>query len=110
MPNIMMLGFPPEEYEQKKPIVDAAMQDLGLGSDAVTTWFARYDYINRSGCLVTSCDGQRTNMPYIVVRSTSGLVEINSIIAALKARNIGVDCEKQPLPEDGFIEAKDMRG
>ncbi|MBT6690914.1 hypothetical protein HOB10_01095 [Candidatus Parcubacteria bacterium] len=109
MPNIMMIGFDGSEYEEKKAIIDATMQKLGLGDDAVTTHFGRNNVDSRIGCLVTSCCGQRINSPYIVVRSTGGMKEIDMIIAALKANNIGVDCEKQSLPENGFIEANDMR-
>ena len=54
MPNIMMIGFNIQAYEEKKRIIDTAMQDLGLGDDAVTTYIARYDPESSIGCLVTS--------------------------------------------------------
>lgn len=99
MPNIMMFGFELNEYKRTKSLIDKTMQELGLGNDAVTTHILSE---------VESCDGKCTCMPYVRVCSTGGKEEINMIIKALRKNNIRVDCEKLPLPEDGFIAAKDM--
>lgn len=100
MPNIMMFGFTEDQYQKKKKIINQTMQELYLGNDAVTT---------RVVSEVESCDSKQTQMPYIVVRSTGGLEEINKIVEALKTKKIGVDCEKEPLPPGGFIPAKEMQ-
>lgn len=103
MPNIHVIGFTRSEYEERlKPLIDRVMQDLGLGSDAITTFWPSTD------CQAESCDGARKPMPYIVVRADT-LEAVNQIVDALKAADIMVDCEKSVLPENGFISAKDMR-
>ena len=97
MPNIHMIGFMPSEYRRLKEIVDQTMQGLGLGDDAVRTYVE---------ALVRSCDGKHNPMPYIAVTSTKK-EEIDTIIGALQAAGIKVDCEKGPVIID-FVEGKDM--
>jgi hypothetical protein len=100
MPNIQMFGFTRREYRKKKAIIDEVMWSLHLASEAVTT---------RIHSDVRSCDKKNKRMPYIVVRSTGGMKEINQIVSALKNLGFGVDCEKEPLPSNGFIPADQMR-
>ena len=97
MPNIHVYTDS-TTYEELKPKIDQVMQELGLGDDAVTTphWHP-----------AESCDGKRTPMPYIVVSSTNEQ-EITVIIVALKKANLRLDCERLPLPENGFIPAEKM--
>lgn len=103
MPNIMMFGFTDSDYRQKKNIIDKTMQELGLGNDAITTYF------KNESCKAETCDGKRQYAPYIRVCSTGGQEEIDKIINALKKQNICVDCEKLILPSDGFLTAKQMQ-
>lgn len=52
MPNIMMFGFEDFDYLEMKKKINRAMEKLGLGADAVTT------FVRRSQ--VQSCDGKCT--------------------------------------------------
>ncbi len=98
MPNIMMFGFSPEQYRVKKKIIDAVMQKLGLGDDAVTTWI--------KDSLVISCDGQHKSMPYIRICCTDA-GQGDYIRQCLQAANLDLDCEQLPIRR--FFEAKTMR-
>ena len=97
MPNIHMVGFEASEYRRLKDIIDQAMQILGLGNDAVTTYVQ---------ALVSFCDGKNTPAPYISISSTKPeeLLDIKEILQAL---DIGVDCEICPILLN-FEEAGDM--
>ncbi len=87
MPNIHVIGFTRSEYEERlKPLVDRVMQALGLGDDAITTFWPSTD------CQAESCDGAHKPKPYISVWSYD-IDEIRGIIEALRDANIGVDCE-----------------
>ena len=100
MPNIWMIGFEVMEYHRAKALIDQAMQSIDLGGEAVTT------YLGES--LVTSCDGKKTKMPYLIVSTTGGDEEMRQIVDALRAQDLRVDCEKHPLPSDGFIDKEHM--
>ena len=102
MPNIMMFGFEDgiASSQIARQIIFPAMRELGLADDAMVT------YIQSA---VVTCDGKEEAAPYIRICSTNGMDELLKIAAALKERDINVDCELLLLPSDGFIEAKDMR-
>jgi hypothetical protein len=94
-----MYGFNRREYKKTKKLIDTALQLLDLGDDAVTT---------RINSDVRSCDGNNKRMPYVVVRSTGGIEEVEKIVHELIIMKIRVDCEKEPLIKDGFVPAKKM--
>lgn len=97
----MVFGVSKVDFNTRvQPLIDGALQRIGLGDDAVTTWVESR---------VFSCDGHNREMPYVRVCSTGGLEEIDRIVQALKESNLGMDCEKFPLPPDGFIPADQMK-
>ena len=96
MPNIQMVGYSQEAYSSLKLRIDAVMQSMGLGGDAVTTWIP---------ALVETCDGERTPLPYLRVCSTNP-EQIGKIINAFKLADIKEDCEGCLLT--GFIPAAEM--
>jgi len=73
------------------------MQKIGLGADAITSIM---------GMKAESCDGKKTKMPYILVRS-SDYSEIPRILKGLREANIGVDTEWELI--GGFIDAERMK-
>jgi len=101
MPNIMVFGVSLEDFNTSvKPLIDGALQNIGLGGDAVATW---------QESRVFSCDGHNREMPYVRVCSTGGSEEIDRIVQALNQSDLCMDCEKFPLPPDGFIPADQMK-
>ena len=97
MPNIHLCGFPSGEANVLKNEIDALMQDLGLGDDAVTTIWE---------VTVQSCDGKRTPRPYVAI-SSSSLTQMGAILGIFKKAQLGVDVECVTIDE--FIPACDMK-
>lgn len=96
MPNIMICGFDHSRAEELKACIDAQMQALGLGGDAITSIVET---------VAEMCDGYRTSSPYLRICSTD-TEEIKKIIRALQIIGCGVDVEWLVL--DGFISGIDM--
>lgn len=99
MPNIHLF-VDQRAYHHLLPLIEAVMTALGLQDDAVVTWHGAIS-------VPVSCDGKRTPMPYIEVSSTNP-EEIERIISELQSANVNIDCEKRPIPVDGFIPASRM--
>jgi len=80
-----------------KRLVDATVQGLDLGADAVTSIHSM---------VVESCNKERTLSPYLHVCSTSR-EEVKKIVAGLKTAQVHVDVEFSVI--DGFIPAQAMQ-
>jgi len=93
MPNIHFLGFSREEYEEFKPKVDASLKQIMLGNEAVTSF--------HPSVIIESCDGTRTNMPYLHIFS-SDEAHIDKIKAVIIANQLFFDIESST---GDFIEA-----
>ncbi len=96
MPNIMICGFTPKGADEIRSRVDRAMQNIGLGDDAITS------IINME---TKSCNRARSPMPYVRIYTTDK-GEIQRIIGAFKDLRIKVDIEWLVL--NGFISADEM--
>ena len=97
MPNIHICGFTPEGAREMKELVDATVQGLDLGADAVTSIHSM---------VVESCDKERTLSPYLHVYATDR-DEVKKIVAGLKTAKVHVDVEFSVI--DGFIPARAMQ-
>lgn len=80
-----------EEAFEMRDRIDKVMQDIGLGGNAITTIYPT---------IATSCDGEKTRMPYLRISNTKP-EETTRIIDKLKEAEIITDIETLTLT--GFI-------
>lgn len=97
MPNIEVHGLGEEAYETAKILIDKALSAIDLADDAVTTFVSSK---------VHSCDGKKTDMPFLRICSTDPL-DFNRIKDAFLSEEFYIDCEFLSLAK--FISAEEMR-
>lgn len=96
MPNIFICG-----YERRAPkikcAIDLLMARINLQNKAITSI---------AEIIPESCDGKKTRMPYLWIRSTN-MTEILEIIDILKKGGMKKDVEWDVI--GGFIPAEEMQ-
>lgn len=97
VPNINFIGYSVEDYRKYKNRIDAVLQKMELGEDAVTTFLP--------GSLVESCDGKRTSMPYLKIFN-SNPEQTEKIVVNMAVSGLFFDIEKS---SGGFISEAEMR-
>lgn len=97
MPNIHFLGFSEQGYRIIKPRVNEVLKEIGLDTEAITTF--------HPGSVAESCDGKKTNMPYLHIFS-SNEEHISRIINAFVENEMFFDIESST---GDFVETGEIK-